>query len=408
MENVIDRFLRYVQFNTQSAEDDSVPVTQGQYEFAKALVKELEILKMKDISLDDNGYVMAVLPENTDKKIPAIGFIAHLDTSPDMSGNDVKAQMHKDYDGNDIVLNSDQNIVLSVKDFPELLNYKGKTLITTDGTTLLGADDKAGIAEIMSAMDYLIQHPEIPHGKICLAFTPNEEVGRGADHFDIERFGAELAYTLDGGPIGELEYENFNAAAAKVRVRGRNIHPGSAKGKMINAILLAYDFIDQLPKNETPAETEGYEGFYHLTNITGEVEEAELRYIIRDFDREMFTKRKELLQQIGSNLNTKYGEGSFQVEIADQYYNMKSKIEPVKHIVDVAYKAMESVGVTPEIRPIRGGTDGARLSFMGLPTPNLFTGGHNFHGRYEYIPTYAMEKAVEVILKIIENYTEGV
>jgi tripeptide aminopeptidase len=402
MENVVERFLRYVKFDTQSVEDDSAPVTKGQYEFAKVLVKELEAINLKDISLDQNGYVMAVLPANTDKPIPVLGLIAHLDTSPDLSGKDVKVLIHENYNGRDIVLNKEKNIVLSTQDFPELNNYLGETLITTDGETLLGADDKAGIAEIIAAVDYLSKHPEKPHGKICIAFTPNEEVGRGADHFNIEKFGAEFAYTVDGGPIGELEYENFNAASAKIRVRGRNIHPGSAKGKMINAVLLAHEFMDQLPQKEIPSETEGYEGFYHLTSFGGKVEEAELRYIIRDFDMDAFTKRKELLQQIVRKLNEKYGEGTFCLNITDQYYNMKNKIEPVKHIVETAYKAMEAVGVTPIIRPIRGGTDGARLSYLGLPTPNLFTGGHNFHGRYEYIPTYSMKKAVEVIIKIID------
>lgn len=390
-----------------SIEEDTATTSLGQIELAKVLVKELKTMNMKDISLDENGYVMANLPANTNKLIPALGFIAHLDTSPDVSGQGVNPQIIEEYNGLDIKLHKEKNIVLSPKDFPELLNYKGKTLITTDGTTLLGADDKAGIAEIMTAMDYLKSHPELLHGKICIAFTPNEEVGRGADHFDIKKFGAEFAYTMDGGPIGELEYENFNAAGAKVSIQGRNIHPGSAKGKMINAILLAQEYVDQLPKGETPAETEGYEGFYHLTNIQGEVENAVLSYIIRDFDIASFEKRKELMQKVADTLNEKYGKDTFTVKIKDQYFNMKEKIEPVKHIVDTAAKAMEAVGVVPDIRPIRGGTDGARLSYMGLPTPNIFTGGHNFHGKYEFIPTYAMEKSVEVILKIIEMYSKG-
>jgi len=407
MTTVSERFLEYIKLDTMSIEENTVPSTPGQIAFAKVLVEELKGMNMENISLDENGYVMASLPANTDKLIPALGFIAHMDTSPDISGQSVKAQIVEDYNGLDIILHKEKNIVLSPKDFPELLNYKGKTLITTDGTTLLGADDKAGIAEIMTSMDYLKNHPELLHGKICIAFTPNEEVGRGADHFNVEKFGADFAYTIDGGSIGELEYENFNAAGAKVTIQGRNIHPGSAKGKMINALLLAQEYIDQLPKGETPAETEGYEGFYHLTNIQGEVESAELRYIIRDFDLASFEERKALMQKVADNLNVKHGKDAFKVEIKDQYFNMKEKIEPVKHIVDTASKAMEAVGVVPDIRPIRGGTDGARLSYMGLPTPNIFTGGHNFHGKHEFIPIYAMEKSVEVILKIIEMYPKA-
>ena len=407
MTTVTERFLQYIQINTMSIEEETVPTTPGQIELAKVLVEELKTMNLKDVSLDENGYVMAHLPANTDKAIPVLGFIAHLDTSPDMSGQGVNPHIIEDYNGLDIQLHQEKNIVLSTKDFPELLNYKGKTLITTDGTTLLGADDKVGIAEIMTAMDYLKNHPERLHGKICVAFTPNEEVGRGANHFDVEKFGAEFAYTIDGGPIGELEYENFNAAGAKVRIQGRNIHPGSAKGKMMNAILLAQEFVDQLPKGETPAETEGYEGFYHLTNIQGDVENSVLRYIIKDFDLVSFESRKEIMRQITKTLNEKYGKDTFTVEIKDQYFNMKEKIEPVKHIVDTAEKAMKAVGVVPDIRPIRGGTDGARLSFMGLPTPNIFTGGHNFHGKYEFIPTFAMEKSVEVILEIINMYSKA-
>ena len=406
MTTVTERFLKYIKFDTMSSEEETVPITRGQLEFGKVLVEELTSLNMESVSIDDNGYVMANLPANTNLLSPALGFIAHLDTSPDMSGQVVNPQIIEDYNGLDIILHAEKNIVLSPKDFPELLNYMGKTLITTDGTTLLGADDKAGVAEIMTALDYLTNHPEILHGKICVAFTPNEEVGRGADHFDIEKFGADFAYTIDGGPIGELEYENFNAAGAKVSIQGRNIHPGSAKGKMINAILLAQEYVDQLPKGDTPAETEGYEGFYHLTNIQGEVENTELRYIIRDFDLASFEMRKETMRQITVRLNEKYGKDTFTIEIKDQYFNMKEKIVPVKHIVDTAARAMEAVGVVPIIRPIRGGTDGARLSYMGLPTPNIFTGGHNFHGKFEFIPTYAMEKSVEVILKIIEMYSK--
>ena len=405
MTTVSERFLRYIKFDTMSIEETTDPTTLGQLEFAKVLVEELRTMNMENISLDDYGYVVANLPANTNKKIPAFGFIAHMDTSPDMSGQGVNPQIVKDYNGQDIQINKEKNLVLSPKEFPELLNYKGKTLITTDGTTLLGADDKAGIAEIMTALDYLKNHPEQLHGKLCIAFTPNEEVGRGADHFDVKKFGADFAYTIDGGPIGELEYENFNAAGAKVSIQGRNIHPGSAKGKMVNALLLAQEYVAELPKGETPAETEGYEGFYHLTNIQGEVESATLSYIIRDFDLASFEKRKKLMNNIADKLNGKYGNERFKVEIKDQYFNMKEKIEPVKHIVDTAAKAMEAVGVVPDICPIRGGTDGARLSFMGLPTPNIFTGGHNFHGKYEFIPIFAMEKSVEVILQIIELYS---
>jgi len=407
MANIIERFLRYVKVDTQSNDQETEATTLGQIQLAEILVQELKNLDLVDVSLDRNGYVMAHLPANTDKLIPALGFIAHMDTSPDMSGNGVNPQIIKDYDGGDIILNQDKKIILSPKDFPELMNYVGQTLITTDGTTLLGADDKAGIAEILTALEYLKNHAEIMHGKICIAFTPNEEVGRGADHFEIEKFGADFAYTVDGGPIGELEYENFNAAGATVSVQGRNIHPGSAKGKMINAILLAQEYISQLPAAETPAKTEGYEGFYHLTNIQGDVEETEIRYIIRDFDLASFEKRKAIMQQIVDKLNGKYGQGIFTIEIKDQYFNMKEKILPVKHIVETASKAMEAVGVAPDIRPIRGGTDGARLSYMGLPTPNIFTGGHNFHGKYEFIPTFAMEKAVEVIVEIIQTYAKS-
>ncbi|WP_088227753.1 peptidase T [Desulfosporosinus sp. FKB] len=405
MTTVIERFLHYVKFDTQSSEETTALATPGQFELADTLVEELKAMGLDDASVDEKGYVLAHLPANTTKHIPPIGFIAHLDTSPDMPGKDVKPQLIENYDGGDIVLSGDKNIVLSPKDFPELLNYRGKNLITTDGTTLLGADDKAGIAEVMTAIDYLQNHKEILHGMICIAFTPNEEVGRGADYFDVQRFGAEFAYTVDGGAIGELEYENFNAAGAKVKVQGRNVHPGSAKGKMINAILLAQEFIMKLPTDETPANTEGYEGFYHLTDIQGNVEETILNYIVRDFDISSFKRRKDDLQQIISDLNEKHGAGRFSIEIKDQYFNMKEKIEPVKHILENAEKAMNEVGVVPDIRPIRGGTDGARLSFMGLPTPNIFTGGHNFHGKFEFIPTFALEKAVDVILKIVEIYT---
>ncbi len=361
---------------------------------------------MQEVKVDDKGYVYATLPSNVEKKVPVIGFVAHMDTSPDMTGTNVNPQIVENYGGGDIVLSREQNIVFSPKQFPELKDYVGKTLITTDGTTLLGADDKAGVAEIITALEYLIQHPEIPHGKIRIGFTPDEEVGRGADHFDVEGFAADFAYTMDGGPIGDLEYENFNAAGAKLRIQGRNVHPGSAKNKMINSMLVAHEFITLLPENETPAHTEGYEGFYHLIGIKGEVEETTLQYIIRDFDKDSFENRKRTMAELAEKINQKYGQGTCTIEVKDQYYNMKEKVEPVKHVVDTAFEAMREVGIEPIVQPIRGGTDGARLSYMGLPTPNIFAGGHNFHGRYEFIPTFAMEKAVEVILKIVELYAK--
>ncbi|HZW83773.1 MAG TPA: peptidase T [Candidatus Deferrimicrobium sp.] len=408
MSKVVERFLRYVQFDTKSNENSqTVPSTPGQMVFAQALAKELTELGLQEVNLDHNGYLFATLPANGVTSGPTLGLIAHLDTSPDMPGAQVKPQVIENYSGGDITLNQDKGIVLSPKDFPELAEYKGKTLITTDGTTLLGADDKAGIAEIISAVEYLLLNPEIIHGKIRLAFTPDEEVGRGADHFDVQKFGANLAYTVDGGPLGELEYENFNAAKATIAIQGRNVHPGTAKGKMINSQLLAAEFIALLPPAETPAHTEGYEGFYHLTEMQGEVEQTVLQYIIRDFDSEAFSQRKSNILGYGQALNAKYGQGICSVEIKDQYLNMKEKIEPVKYIVETAFKAMQEVGVTPLVNPIRGGTDGARLSFMGLPTPNIFTGGHNFHGKYEFIPAFAMEKAVEVILQIVKLYAKG-
>lgn len=405
MSSVIDRFLKYVQMDTQSNEDSaSVPSTSKQINLAKVLAEELRGFGLDDVRLSEQGYVYATLPSNAPKKIPAIGFIAHMDTSPDLSGEHVKPKLIENYDGADILLNAEKKIILSPKDFPELKDYIGKTLITTDGTTLLGADDKAGIAEIMTALEYLTTHPEIEHGKVCIGFTPDEEIGRGADHFDVAGFGADFAYTVDGGALGELEYENFNAAKVIIKVRGRNVHPGHAKNKMINSILLANEFIFHLPPLETPTNTEGYEGFYHLNDIRGNVELTTLYYIIRDFEQASFEKRKENMLLLVEELNKEFGADTFAIEITDQYQNMKEKIEPVLHIVDKACAAMEKVGVTPQIQPIRGGTDGARLSFMGLPTPNLFTGGHNFHGRYEFIPTFAMEKSVEVILKIVELY----
>jgi len=402
MSKVLNRFLKYVKFETTSNEkSQTTPSTENQLEFAKVLGDELKQLGLEDVSVDDNGYVMATLPSNIEKEVPTIGFIAHMDTSPDMSGKDVKPNIVEDYDGKDIVLNKENNIILSVDDFPEIKNYIGETIITTDGTTLLGADDKAGIAEIITAVEYLIENPHIPHGTVKIGFTPDEEIGRGADYFDVEKFGADFAYTVDGGPIGELEYENFNAATANISIQGVNIHPGTAKGKMVNSILIGMELHSMLPVNERPEYTEGYEGFYLLDDFIGTVEKTHMSYIIRDHDMDKFTRKKDVLKEVVKFLNYKYGD-IVQLEIEDSYYNMKEKIVPVMEIVEIAKKAMKEVGVEPIISPIRGGTDGARLSYMGLPCPNLFTGGHNFHGKYEYIPVFAMEKAVEVILKIIE------
>ena len=399
---VVDRFLKYVTFATQSDEESGItPSTSGQRVFAEALVKELEALGLEEISLDDNSYLMATLPSNMeDKEVPTIGFISHLDTSPDMSGEGVKPRIVS-YAGGDIVLNEAENIVLSPRMFPEMEQYIGQDLIVTDGTTLLGADDKAGVAAIISAVAYLKEHPEIKHGKIRIGFTPDEEIGAGADHFNVEKFGCEFAYTVDGGEIGELEYENFNAAAAKVVFSGRNVHPGTAKDKMVNASLLAVEFASMLPADQRPETTEGYEGFFHLTTMVGSVEQAVLQYIVRDHSRELFEQKKQLLEQITAQLNKKY-PGMVSLEMHDQYYNMHEIVEPKKYIVDLASEAMEAVGVKPQIKPIRGGTDGARLSFMGLPCPNLFTGGHNFHGRYEYIPIPSLQKSMETVVKIAE------
>lgn len=399
---VVDRFLKYVTFATQSDEESGItPSTSGQRVFAEALVKELEALGLEEISLDDNSYLMATLPSNMeDQEVPTIGFISHLDTSPDMSGEGVKPRIVS-YAGGDIVLNEAENIVLSPRMFPEMEQYIGQDLIVTDGTTLLGADDKAGVAAIISAVAYLKEHLEIKHGKIRIGFTPDEEIGAGADHFDVEKFGCEFAYTVDGGEIGELEYENFNAAAAKVVFSGRNVHPGTAKDKMVNASLLAVEFASMLPADQRPETTEGYEGFFHLTTMVGSVEQAVLQYIVRDHSRELFEQKKQLLEQITAQLNKKY-PGMVSLEMHDQYYNMREIVEPKKYIVDLASEAMEAVGVKPQIKPIRGGTDGARLSFMGLPCPNLFTGGHNFHGRYEYIPIPSLQKSMETVVKIAE------
>lgn len=406
MNKVVERFLKYVSFDTTSNEEsESVPSTPGQLVFAKELKKELEEIGLQDIRLDENGYLMATLNSNTDKKIPTIGFIAHMDTSDGASGSNIKPNIVKNYDGGDILLNGKQNIILSPKEFPELSEYKGQDLITTDGTTLLGVDDKAGIAEIVTAMEYLLKHPEIPHGTIRIAFTPDEEISRGTDHFDVERFNADFAYTIDGGGLGELEYENFNAAKADIVVNGRNVHPGTAKDKMINSMLLAMELNSMLPHFETPEHTEGYEGFFHLEKIAGRVESTSMQYIIRDFDKSSFERRKERMQKIADYLNDKYGEGAVMLKLTDQYFNMREKIEPVIQVVENAKEAMRLAGVAPLVKPIRGGTDGARLSFMGLPTPNIFTGGHNFHGRYEYASVNSMDKAVEVILNLVEIYS---
>jgi tripeptide aminopeptidase len=401
--NLTDRFLKYVSFTTTSDDNTNMtPSTPGQMVIALYLVEELNSIGLKDVNLDKNGYVMATLPANTKKEIPTIGFISHMDTSPDMSGKHVKPRIVNNYDGENIILNKEKEIVFETSKYPEILQYKGQDIIVTDGTTLLGADDKAGIAEIVTAMEYLIAHPEIKHGIIRICFTPDEEIGQGADHFDVQRFGAEWAYTIDGGEIGELEYENFNAAGAKVHFMGTNVHPGYAYHKMKNSMRIAQQFISMLPRHETPEHTEGYEGFFHLTNIDGTVEKTTLNYIIRDFDRDRFDRRKKEFEHLVHKINAEFGENTAILEMKDQYYNMREKIEPVMHVIDLAFEAMNQVGVTPSVKPIRGGTDGARLSFEGLPCPNIFAGGHNFHGRFEYVPVQSMEKAMQVIVKIIE------
>lgn len=398
--NVTDRFLSYVAFDTQSDElTNMTPSTPGQMVFARFLRDELEKMGLEEITLDENGYVMATLPSNIDKEVPVVGFIAHLDTSPDMSGKHVKPRIVRNYEGGAITLNEEKGIVLSPEEFPELDNYLGQDLIVTDGTTLLGADDKAGIAEIITAVAYLQQHPEIKHGKIRIAFNPDEEIGQGAHKFDVKLFGADFAYTMDGGAVGELEYENFNAASAKVTIKGRNVHPGSAKHKMINSMRVATQFIVMLPRWETPEHTEGYEGFYHLVGIQGSVEETVLSYILRDHDRARFESRKREMEHLVRKTNAEY-PGSTTVEIKDQYYNMREKIEPVMHIIETAEQAMREAGVEPKVQPIRGGTDGAQLSFTGLPCPNIFAGGENFHGRYEFVAIQSMEKATDVIVNI--------
>ena len=406
-QHIIDRFISYVTVDTESdPNSDTTPSTEKQWNLANALAKELKAIGMKDVTIDDNAYIVATLPSNVDHKVPTIGFISHFDTSPDFSGANVKPQIVEHYDGKDIVLNKKEDIVLSPDYFEDLLLYKGQTLITTDGTTLLGADDKAGICEIVSAMEYLIQHPEIKHGTIKVGFTPDEEIGRGAHKFDVEKFGADWAYTMDGSQIGELEFENFNAASAKVKVKGKIVHPGYAKGKMINSMYIATEFINALPRLETPEHTEGYQGFFHLTHIDGKVDETALNYIIRDHDKTHFKARKEAIQQLASEINSEYGREVITIEIKDQYFNMREKVEPVMHIVDIAEEAMKQLRIKPIIKPIRGGTDGSQLSYKGLPCPNIFAGGHNFHGRYEYVPVESIMKATEVICKIAELTAE--
>ncbi|MBP4137541.1 peptidase T [Flavobacterium geliluteum] len=407
MQHLIDRFISYVTIDTESdPNSQTTPSSEKQWNLAHKLVEELKTIGLEDVTIDDKAYIMATLPSNVAHEVPTIGFISHFDTSPDFSGANVKPQIIENYDGKDIVLNAEKNIVLSPNYFKDLLQYKGQTIITTDGTTLLGADDKAGITEIVSAMEYLVQHPEIKHGKIRVGFTPDEEIGRGAHHFDVAKFGAQWAYTMDGSQIGELEYENFNAAGAKITFKGKSVHPGYAKGKMINSMLIANDFIDALPKGETPQETRGYEGFFHVHHVTGSIEETVLELIIRDHNKAKFEKRKDLIEKITKKINKKYakqfGEDIAIAEVKDQYYNMKEKVTPVKYIVDIAEKAMRELNIKPIIKPIRGGTDGSQLSYMGLPCPNIFAGGHNFHGKYEYVPAESIQKATEVIVKIAE------
>ncbi len=407
MQHIIDRFISYVTVDTESdPNSETTPSSAKQWDLAKQLVVELKAIGMQDVTIDEKAYIMATLPSNVTHEVPTIGFISHFDTTPDFTGANVKPQIISNYDGKDIVLNAEKNIVLSPSYFKDLLLYKGQTLITTDGTTLLGADDKAGITEIVTAMEFLINNPEIKHGTIRVGFTPDEEIGRGAHHFDVDKFGADWAYTMDGSQIGELEYENFNAAGAKIIFKGKSVHPGYAKGKMINSMLIANDFINELPKDETPQETKGYQGFFHVHHLNGSIEETVLELIIRDHSKKKFEKRKELIQKITRKINKKFakqfGEDIVVAEVKDQYYNMKEKVTPVKYIVDIAEKAMRELEIKPLIKPIRGGTDGCQLSYKGLPCPNIFAGGHNFHGKYEYVPVESMQKAVEVIVKIAE------
>jgi len=406
-QHIIDRFISYVTVDTESdPNSETTPSTKKQWDLANQLVEELKQIGMEDVSIDENAYIMATLPSNVDHDVPTIGFVSHFDTSPDFSGANVKPQIIENYDGGDIVLNKKENIVLSPGYFDDLLQYKGQTLITTDGTTLLGADDKAGICEIVSAMEYLIQHPEIKHGKIRVGFTPDEEIGRGAHKFDVEKFGAEWAYTMDGSQIGELEYENFNAAGVKLIFKGKSVHPGYAKGKMINSMLLANKFISKLPSKEVPEKTTNYEGFFHVHTLNGSIEETEVQLIIRDHSMKKFKKRKKMIRELVKKMNRKheekFGGKIVECEIKDQYYNMKEKVEPVMHIVDIAEQAMKELDIKPIIKPIRGGTDGSQLSYMGLPCPNIFAGGHNFHGKYEYVPVESILKATQVIVKIAE------
>jgi tripeptide aminopeptidase len=406
MSEVIERFLRYVKIDTQSDFDsETSPSTAKQFVLAELLKQELDELSLKDVNLDQNGYVMATLPGNTSKAVPTLGWIAHMDTSPDMSGKDVNPQFVENYDGKDIILNRDLDIILSPVEFPELKNYIGKTLITTDGNTLLGADDKAGIAAIMTAVSHLVKNPQIEHGTLKIGFTPDEEIGRGADRFDVGKFAAEFAYTVDGGELGEIEYENFNAAGAKIEVRGRGVHPGTAKDKMLNAIQIAMEINQMLPPAMRPETTAGYDGFFHLTRFDGQVEKTSLTYIIREHDRDKFEFQKRLLEKAVAFVNFRYGADTATLQLTDQYYNMREKILPHFHLIETAKEAMLALGIEPKIVPVRGGTDGARLSFEGLPCPNLFTGGHNAHGRYEFIPVHSLEKLVDVILKIIDLYT---
>lgn len=407
MQHIINRFISYVTVDTESdASSNTTPSTAKQWDLANQLVEELKQIGLEEVTIDENAYIMATLPSNVAHEVPTIGFVSHFDTTPDFTGANVKPQIIENYNGEDIVLNKEQNIILSPSYFEDLLLYKGQTLITTDGTTLLGADDKAGITEIVSAMEYLVQHPEIKHGKIRVGFTPDEEIGRGAHKFDVAKFGCDYAYTMDGSQIGELEYENFNAAGATLVFKGKSVHPGYAKGKMINSMLLANQFVNALPKGDVPQETTGYEGFFHVHHVTGTIEETKIELIIRDHDRGKFEARKQLVLSIANDINEEYakqfGENIVDVEVKDQYFNMKEKVEPVFHIVEIAEKAMKELGITPIIKPIRGGTDGSQLSYMGLPCPNIFAGGHNFHGKYEYVPVESMVKAMEVIVKIAE------
>ena len=405
-QKIIERFISYVKIDSQSnAESEETPSTKTQWDIANKIVKDLKDIGLSRVSIDENAYIYATLPSNIKKKCPIIGFISHFDTSPDFSGTNIKPQIIENYNGRDIVLNKKKNIVLSSEYFPEIKQYIGQKIITTDGNTLLGSDDKAGVCEIVSAMEYLINNPDIKHGEIKIGFTPDEEIGRGAHKFDVAKFGADWAYTMDGSQIGELEYENFNAASAIIKINGRIVHPGYAKGKLVNSMYYASKFINMIPLDETPEKTEGYEGFYHLTSISGLVEETELQYIVRDHDLKKFKDRKAFLTNLVESLNKKYDQKIFDIKIVDQYYNMKEKVEPHMHIVDIAEDAMKKLNIKPIIKPIRGGTDGSQLSYMGLPCPNIFAGGHNFHGKYEYLPVNSMLSAIEVICKVCEITT---